>query len=41
MDARDVAEILEIEPQFEQSARIRPRKMKRQFKYETEDDPVI
>jgi len=40
VDAREVAEALEVEPRFMADKKIRPRKVKRQFEYESVDEPV-
>jgi hypothetical protein len=41
VDAKDLADTLEVEPEFQQSTRIRPRRVKRQFNYESEDHLVV
>lgn len=41
VSAKNLAEVLEIETHFEESTRIRPKKMKRQFSYESQDNPVV
>lgn len=40
IDAKELAEKLEINPVFSDEAVIRPRKIKRQFSYEGKDEPV-
>lgn len=39
-DARELAEKLEVAPEFPAEVQVRPRKAKRQFSYESEDEPV-
>jgi hypothetical protein len=41
VDAKDLADTLEVESEFQQSTRIRPRRVKRQFNYESEDHLVV
>jgi hypothetical protein len=43
VDAKDLADTstLEVESEFQQSTRIRPRRVKRQFNYESEDHFVV
>jgi hypothetical protein len=43
VDAKDLADTstLEVESEFQQSTRIRPRRVKRQFNYESEDNLVV
>lgn len=40
VDAREVAETLEIEPTFEKEEQLRPRRKKKQFDYESSDEPT-
>lgn len=40
-DARELAEKLEVPPEFKTEAQVRPRKTKRQFSYESEYEPAI
>lgn len=39
-DAKELADKLEISPEFTDEVLVRPRKMKRQFSYEGKDEPV-
>jgi hypothetical protein len=41
VDAKDLTDTLEVESEFQQSTRIRPRRVKRQFNYESEDHLVV
>lgn len=41
VDAREVAETLEIDPSFERESRLRPRTIKRQYDYESNDEPHL
>lgn len=40
VDAKVIAEELDIQPQFENEPKLRPRKVNRQFLYESEDEPI-
>lgn len=40
IDAKELAEILDANPDFERETHIRPRKIKKQFDYEQQDEPV-
>lgn len=41
VDAREVAESLDVEPSFPSEQQVRPRKVKRQFDYEAQDEAVL
>lgn len=39
VDARELAETMEVDPTFGQESQVRPRRVKKQFDYESSDDP--
>lgn len=39
-DAKERADILEVNPEFQTETRIRPRMIKKQFAYEQSDEPI-
>ncbi len=41
VDAREIAETLDIEPVFPIESQVRPRKIKRQFDYESQDESTV
>ncbi|XP_043469454.1 zinc finger MYM-type protein 1-like [Leptopilina heterotoma] len=41
IDAKELAEILEIEPEFPPQLQVRRRRVRRQFEYESQDEPIV
>ncbi|XP_051170468.1 zinc finger MYM-type protein 1-like [Leptopilina boulardi] len=41
VDAKELAEILEIEPEFPPELQVRRRRVRRQFDYEAQDEPIV